>query len=272
MKEQEYNIPSNHTDSMQHDEEVDRLAKVTRRNFIKITGGVAVAGLLGMLSGCNEKDEIKKSDTTKSDTESTKEPEKTPEVEITVEELEMKAELINDPELLMKTYLQHTEEWFNAGAAQNREAASKIARKKIPDFAQEVANRYDPIFAEALFIKGWEKNGTIVELYNQMKQIHKTTLELYFQTSRPSDKEDIKEPYRRGTECTSIEAVTKNSKSITIRNIEYDFDNTDKNNAEDYTQGGETISQALYSTTRGFSIENNAIKQNYTSSSKPVVK
>lgn len=179
----------------------------------------------------------------------------------TIDNLEIDASLLSNPEALAKTFIdERVTGWFNAGLTpENAQAA--LSSRHIDDYAATEAGKYDEMFIEALLVNNWESIPSLKEWVNNMKEIHKTTLALGYYTSFPKINPQDKEPYKRGTECVKFESSTRSTNgTTTIKTIEKDYDNSDNNRVGEKLTGGEKVAGESGSVTRTFVIENGKIK------------
>jgi len=181
----------------------------------------------------------------------------------TVENLEMDASLLNDPEALVETFVdERTTDWYNAGATpENAQAAINSDTETIDEFATRIAAKYDKVFIEALLTKDWESDSQTVKWVERITSIHKLTLALYFYTSFPDVNPLDKEPYRQETSHTKINSIdNQTNKSITIVTTEQDYNNADMNRADEDLTDGETISGLKVEVTSTYIVIDGKIK------------
>jgi hypothetical protein len=229
--------------------------------------GVTLASLsIAVSVGCGAKTEApaSPSPSTKASVESSPAPQKSAAETIpTVENLEMDASLLNDPEALVETFVdERTTEWYNAGATPNNaQAAIDSDIETIDEFATRIAAKYDKVFIDALLTKDWESDPDTVKWVERITSIHRLTLAMYFYTSFPDVNPLDKEPYRQETSHTRIDSIAnQTSKSITIVTTEKDYNNADMNRAGEDLTGGETISGSKVEVTSTYVVIDGRIK------------
>jgi len=188
----------------------------------------------------------------------------------TVESLEIDDSLLSDPEALMETFVNgRTTEWFNAGSTlENARAAFEAGKsgKSLETSAEEIAEKYDVLFIDALLVKDWKSNPVMAEWVNRMISVHKTTLKLYFLTSFPDVTPEDKTPYMRGSKFTQINssAVNKDG-SVTISSTEHDYDNADLNRVgEELTNGTKVKGERINSTSTFIEVDGKVKLSNLT--------
>ncbi len=158
----------------------------------------------------------------------------------TVEELEVDASLMNDPEKLVKTFEEDKfTDWMNAGA--NTENAKRWMEAKNADesniIVSDLVDKYGELYTKALYIADWQSTPSLVESIDRMKRINKNTLEHYFITSFPDTNPEDKEPYKRGSKVTEVypNNVLRNGTvlpvngKIQIKTVQHDYDNASEN-------------------------------------------
>lgn len=155
---------------------------------------------------------------------------------LTVENLEIDAALISDPETLAKTfYGERATAWLNAGGTpENAKAGWAQKTMSMPDYAAQVAAEYDKTFIDALLVPGWESNPTVARWVSIRTAAHKDTLFKHFITSLPDMNPLDLVPYTRGVEVLKLKGSDKNQDgAFDLSVTERDFDNADQNRVGD---------------------------------------
>ncbi len=194
----------------------------------------------------------------------------TQEVLPTVESLRLDPSLFNNPEELVKTYLNDRETaWLNAGsnAINTKEAYRQPGL--IEDFATKKAAELDDVFIESLIINDYKTKSSLVTLVNNFKSGHAQALDLFIQTNRPDLDRADKQPYKDTREYIdgSLEVLNivkdKNGGilSMTIRLAEKETDNKDENTARKLVQDPTNLPDGtVHYVTYTFASESGGIK------------
>jgi hypothetical protein len=173
-------------------------------------------------------------------------PESKAEVLPTVESLKIDASLIDKPEELIKAFNDRETIWFNIGATHENTMAAFKHSGNLDSVAEEDADKYDKLFTDALFTKGWEDSNTALPKYAaSMKALNSQTLSLYYRTDRPDLVPSDKEPYRRTASSSQIKQISRDTvdHSVTIKYLREDFDNADKNGVGEEMTSNESVVQ-----------------------------
>ena len=79
---------------------------------------------------------------------------------VTVEDFEISAELIDDPEALIEAFLERQTEWINSGATQE-DVNKALESGNMDAYIDQVAAKYDALFINALLPSDWESDQTL---------------------------------------------------------------------------------------------------------------
>lgn len=152
----------------------------------------------------------------------------TAEKALTVESLEMDASLMNDPEALIKKFIENENEWFNCGGTMEN-AKAALAIHDVMSYAKKTAAESDEIFIKAQYIDDWKSNPVLVENINRSTITHAATLICNYCTSSPKDIPKDRVPYKREMVFVNVVSATKNDSTITVKFTEKEIDNSDYN-------------------------------------------
>jgi hypothetical protein len=180
-----------------------------------------------------------------------------------VEDLEVSASMLSDPEMVSKTFNEELlTKWYNAGASiENAKAALHSDTESIPDAAARIAAEYDKKFIAALLIKNWESNPDLVEMVNKISLTHEQTLTLYFRTAFPDINPQDIEPYKRWTKVVKFDGVdNKTNNSVSFTDEYKDYDNADQNRAGEDLTDGKKVEDHLGKAAYKFVVENGKLK------------
>ncbi len=155
-----------------------------------------------------------------------------PEQELTVEALQVPAGLSAEALGEMVVGDRFTA-WANAGADDNLRLRAREANVGWPAFLPEVADENAAIFAEALYIDGWEQDPNLVKDVNGAKEINRATLDSYKSTAwnRDEHPENV-EPYRYWMNVVEVAQLSASGDERTLEVALRDHDNSDKNMIE----------------------------------------
>lgn len=162
----------------------------------------------------------------------------------TVANLEIDASLFSKPEVLAKTfYGDRITAWYNAGGTlENAKAGIAQNTMSMPDYATQVAAKYDKTFIDALLVPDWESNPTLVNYVKKVSADHNDTVLKNLVTSSPDISPLDHAPYMRGAEFIKLVSSVKNQDgSISLTVTERDFDNADQNRVGDDSGAGRAI-------------------------------
>jgi hypothetical protein len=156
---------------------------------------------------------------------------------ITVENLELDASLMDDPQALIETFINdRITQWYSAGSTPETFEASLRVPGEWIDIAPEFTAQSDPIFIEALLIENWRDVPSIVEFVDQMEKVHVYNLAYYLATY---DTTEDAVPYMRSSEVTALIDSTRNSDgSLSVKAGISDSDNSDQNRVGEELTGG----------------------------------
>jgi hypothetical protein len=188
-------------------------------------------------------------------------PTETAEAIPTVESLEVDKSLLNDPEELVQAVNgELIVEWTNAGATPENAQAAINSDLSIPEFAANIVAKYDDIYADALFIKGWENHPDLVDQVERIKQNHLSTITSFIDTSFPDVNPDDKEPYKFGNKIKLGEVVKSIEDYVLLTSIETIDDNSDQNRVGEDLTGGKNNNGKSATSAVGFEIQGGKVK------------
>jgi len=150
---------------------------------------------------------------------------------LTVEDLQINAELLSDPEALNTIFVnERITAWYHEGATPENAQAANDSSDSLMEYAAKIAAESDQVFIDALLADDWESNPVLVSWVDGMKEAHIQSLALYFATSFPEITPENIEPYRDEVFNISLESSTVNPDgSVRIVGIDSSTDNRDKN-------------------------------------------
>ncbi len=134
-------------------------------------------------------------------------------------------------------------EWFNAGATSENNDAWIKSGMTMEDYATMIAEEHDQRYLEAFLPADWESRPEISPWVENMKRIHRDTVELNFITrdtigANPEDKE----PYYRGSELVNIVELSQPSDNEIIMTVDSrDYDNARMNRVGEELTGGHQV-------------------------------
>lgn len=185
------------------------------------------------------------------------------ETEPTAENILISPELIKNPDELVNTFFNRMTEWNNAGSTpENAKAALLSSTETVDENAARIAAEYDKMFTSTLLIKGWESNPALKLLVDTNVKAHKDTVALYDYTLNVDNVGDPadKQPYFQGVKISKIISVEdQTDKSVVIKIIEHNYDNSGQNRVGEALTGGITANSGPFETTLTFTVENNSV-------------
>lgn len=185
------------------------------------------------------------------------------ETEPTTANILISPELIKNPDELVNVFFNRMTEWVNAGSTpENAKAALLSSTETVDENAARIAAEYDKVFTSMLLIKGWESNPAIKLLVDTNVKAHKDTVALYDYTLNVDNVGDPadKQAYFQGTKVSKIISVEdQTDKSVVIRVIEHNYDNSDQNRVGEALTGGVSANSGPFETTLTFTVENNSV-------------
>lgn len=198
-----------------------------------------------------------------------------PEVAFEENGIAINAELMKNPEELMKTFIDgRLTDWENAGATPEN---AKIfmdnllnpANNKVPgdtlmlDHITKLANETDPKYINSLLVDNWESNPALVEFVQKSKDAHLAILNYNLITSfNDIDPKDV-EPYKKSTKLDKItdSYLSDDGNTLIITAYVSLSDNSDKNRVgEDASNFKPIIDTASHPIKLWFVKENGVVK------------
>ena len=187
------------------------------------------------------------------DTTPSPEVTQSPEAELSVEKLRVPTGL--DAETLGKTIVEDRfDAWDNAGANDSLLARIKKAGLAWGEFLPIVAKENAQIFADALYIDGWQSNDNLSNYVKGEEETNLATLDAYKSTAWNKDEhpENI-EPYRQWSTVESvIELGSSGGDERTLEITYTSHDNSDKNMIESNTRTGNNTFTITFKAVDGF--------------------
>jgi len=186
----------------------------------------------------------------------------TSEILPTVENIEIDASLLSNPEELTRIYVdERTTSWFNAGAT-IKNAKEAYESRNIDKYATKIAAEYDLIFEEALLTEDWKSNPEIAEWVTIMEKVHLSTLYFYYLTYNIENDPLDKVGYARGSKLNEIiqPCINNSDGSVSVTSTENDYDNQEENRVGESLSNNKSVDGNVGTVTRAFINENGKAK------------
>ncbi len=209
--------------------------------IIGVTSGIAGATLAaGAVMGLNAANQAE-APSTQPTAEAPADPsEPSPEApasaELTVEQVEIQAGL--SAEQVGQTIIERFDDWQNAGTndpAIWNEWRSMPLEMTTGEFVVGKAEAFGAVYAQALYVDGWEAQEDLVRNYDFGVRTNANTLEMNLKTSNPTDNPEDLQGFQRNIKFESAREVSIGDGT---RVIEIDF--SESNNA-DQNRAGEAF-------------------------------
>lgn len=205
--------------------------------------GVALAAGIGMGLSANQAPQSAPTTETSADPTDTAEPtpEQTATPELTVEDIEIQAGL--SAEQVGQAIIQRFDDWRNEGGSDKALYDEWIDTDlSNGEFTLAKAEGYAAIYAEALYVEGWQSHEDLKGNYEFNVRVNAETLEINLKTSNLTSNPalinpDDLEPYQRNIIFDGAREISSGDGTRVIEIDYYESNNADKNRA------GEAFSQ-----------------------------